>query len=243
VASQWNSDKIFNVVGHYAAAKQNFITVIATEIDYEDINKPPSTNLSNSDFSNPQSDLINKFYSSLNSNNQPLITSSNNTNNVKLENNPTPVTPFETTNLSTSTTPTIPIASTSSIPTQNSLFNISQPQCYQPNPMCSPNSQLITNNPYSTQTPYNNLIVIEDVSAQQSTQKTKRSYNKSKNKAKELPLKKVKTRSDTKNNQNLSPTGIMDLAVTNLFSQESQSANNEDEEDESNSTYDDDEQV
>jgi len=117
VASQWNSDKIFNVVGHYAAAKKNFITVIATEIDYEDINKPPSTNISNSDSFNPQSDLINRFYSSLDSNNQSLITSSNNTNNVKLENDSTPITPFfETTNPSTST---IPIASTSSTSTEN----------------------------------------------------------------------------------------------------------------------------
>ena len=26
IASQWNSDRVFNIVGHYAAAKQNFIT-------------------------------------------------------------------------------------------------------------------------------------------------------------------------------------------------------------------------
>src|SRR6266536_1492624 len=39
IATQWNSDKVFNIVGHYAAAKQNFITVNATKIDYEDISK------------------------------------------------------------------------------------------------------------------------------------------------------------------------------------------------------------
>ena len=39
IATQWNSDKVFNIVGHYAAAKQNFIMVNATEIDYEDISK------------------------------------------------------------------------------------------------------------------------------------------------------------------------------------------------------------
>ena len=27
ISSQWNSDKLFNIVSHYAAAKQNFITV------------------------------------------------------------------------------------------------------------------------------------------------------------------------------------------------------------------------
>ena len=43
IASQWNNEKLFNIVGHYAAAKQGYITVNATKIDYEDINKSPNT--------------------------------------------------------------------------------------------------------------------------------------------------------------------------------------------------------
>ena len=82
VASQWTSDKIFNIVGHYAAAKHNFITVIATEIDYEDINKS-FNNSSNSDSLNPQTHVIDRFYSSLTSN-QSLITS-NTTSNIKFK--------------------------------------------------------------------------------------------------------------------------------------------------------------
>jgi len=67
ISSKWNSDKLFNIVSHYAAAKQGFIIVNATEIDYEDIRKSSDTasDLSNST-SDSQYNIINKFYNSLN---------------------------------------------------------------------------------------------------------------------------------------------------------------------------------
>jgi len=63
LSSKWNSDKLFHIIGHYAAAKQNFITVNATEIDYEEITKP-STISTDSPSSNSQHNIINKFYDS-----------------------------------------------------------------------------------------------------------------------------------------------------------------------------------
>ena len=35
IASQWNNDKVFNIISHYTAVKQIFIVVNATEIDYD----------------------------------------------------------------------------------------------------------------------------------------------------------------------------------------------------------------
>ncbi|GBB99405.1 hypothetical protein RclHR1_35070001 [Rhizophagus clarus] len=59
-------------------AKQNFITVNATEIDYEDISKSSSTlsDIFNSTSLDPQAAIINRFYESLNSQQSPPTTNS-----------------------------------------------------------------------------------------------------------------------------------------------------------------------
>ena len=98
IASQWNNEKLFNIVGHYAAAKQGYITVNATEIDYEDINKSPNTSsdLSSPTTSNSQTNIINKFYDSLTSD-QSLTTQVNNSSNTnESKNNKSSVIPPET---------------------------------------------------------------------------------------------------------------------------------------------------
>ncbi len=250
ISLQWNNDKIFNIVGHYAAAKQNFITVTATEIDYEDINKSPnnSSSLSNFTSSNPQSEIINRFYDSLTSD-KSLTTSIT----TKSENDVSSATTFETSYSSTpmqqaasnSTTPTTS-TSIQSMPLQNNSFYTSQPQFYQPNSSTFLSHSQFMNHPHPTyfnpmQTSYNqqqsiqpmandnNAIMIEDVSTQQtkdSSQRKRKKSDISKNKisqSKTIPSRNVRTRSDAKNNQNSQPTGVMNLAVTSLSLQKTQS--------------------
>ncbi len=108
IATQWNSDKVFNIVGHYAAAKQNFITVNATEIDYEDISKSSnaSSDLSNSTSSDPQSSIVNRFYDSLNTQQSPPTTNTYNINSDQ-------ITPENTT-----TSPSLENSNSSSLPQQ-----------------------------------------------------------------------------------------------------------------------------
>ena len=71
--------------------------------------------------------------------------------------------------------------------------------------------------------------MIEDVSTQQTKDSSQRKRKKSDtsknriNQSKTIPSRNVRTRSDAKNNQNSQPTGVMNLAVTSLSLQKTQS--------------------
>ena len=75
----------------------------------------------------------------------------------------------------------------------------------------------------------NNAIMIEDVPAQQTKDSSQRKRKKSDtsksriNQSKTIPSRNIRTRSDAKNNQNSQPTGVMNLAVTSLSLQKTQS--------------------
>jgi hypothetical protein len=254
ISSQWNSDKLFHIMGHFAAARQNYITVNATEIDYEDISKPSniSTDLSNSTSSNPQYNVINRFYDSLTSNQSvPTSVTSNVDSNRSNRNFTSPLIdspknlsnniPFETTShFSTSVQKIDSDSITPNVTTSSTSLQVPNPydnthsQYYQPIkstdstflpypqfPYSNPthNTSSITSQTLqstSSSTEKTNTIVIENVSPQQaknSLSKKRKNSKSLKGKSIEKPLKKIRTRSDTKINQD---SGIMGLALTAL---------------------------
>jgi len=258
IASHWNADKVFNIVGHFAAAKQNYIIVNATEIDYEDISKSSNTssNLPNTASSDPQAGIINRFYDSLNlqqssstttthSANSDQVTSENTTSSpgVSISSLPQQIisNPI-TSDSSVSLTPTSqssnqiygqysqyyhPTNSTN-LPNSNNSIHLPYPYFNPTHPMhhqFTPNLQQIpntSNDPdLSQSTPplnNNNSIVIEEISPTQAKNPPQKRRKRATPKKKENPTnsKKVKTRSDTKLNQN-SGQGVMGLAVTSLL--------------------------
>jgi hypothetical protein len=261
ISSQWNSDKLFNIVGHYAAAKQGFITVNATEIDYEDIRKSSDTasDLSNST-SDSQYNIINKFYNSLNSDqtsttsinhniaikeNKPSFTNMNKIQTSELLLNNTLLTGSETSEQqTTSNSITSNISSTSlTVPT-------SQPY-YSNDPTFLSHSQSSYFNPVYTQssTQFSEMnsnskiseiethpIIMEDGSSHTKDLSQKKGKKRSilKNKlkqSKEKPLKRMKTRSDTKVDKDSEPPtyGIMNLALASLSSQNSNTNESDDD--------------
>jgi len=130
IASQWNTDKVFNIVGHYAAAKQGYITVNATEIDYEDINKPSNTSSeSGSTFSDSHASVINRFYNSLTleessttssihnpeSDTSPSFQPTSHSSTSTQEVTSTPIIPNITTSTTSSSTTTLPSTTSTSI--------------------------------------------------------------------------------------------------------------------------------
>jgi len=267
ISSQWNSDKLFNIVGHYVAAKQNFITVNATEIDYEDIKKSSNTTSDLSDSTiNPQHNIINRFYNSLTSDhtsttsvnhmiikdNKPSISNMNTNQISELPSNNSLLTELPNNSInntfseiashtSTSETSIQQVNSNSTIPniSSTSLTTPTSQSYYFNNPTFLPHSQSSYFNPNYTQSSNqfskmnsnSNIIqmdthpiVIEDGSSQYTKDlslkkgKKRNTLKNKSNQLKEKPLKKMKTRSDTKVNEDLksSTYGVMGLALISL---------------------------
>lgn len=160
IAAQWNSDKVFNIVGHYAAAKQNYIIVNATEIDYEDISKSPNTSSDSSNAASldSQANIISRFYDSLNLQESSPTTTTHNINSNQIAPANSSLSSLETSNLSLSQQVisnhiTQDVTSNPSIsltpPSQSSTPIYHQyPQSYQPNSTNSPNLNNTTLLPY-----------------------------------------------------------------------------------------------